>query len=75
MKVIPHVLIFQVMRRVSENVDGVNLDAFSEALLEKLVSLQGHRNPGAHVGEWLLERNEVADVFASDDELDRDLRG
>lgn len=55
--------------------DGVNLDAFSEALLEKLVSLQGHRNPGAHVGEWLLERNEVADVFASDDELDRDLRG
>jgi len=50
-----------------------NLDAFAEALLEKLVSLSGHRNPGAHVGEWLLERDEVADVFASDDDLERDL--
>ena len=55
--------------------EGANLDVFAEALLEKLVSLQGHRNPGAHVGEWLLERNEVADVFASDDELEADLRG
>lgn len=53
----------------------VNLDTFAEAFLEKLVSLQGHRHPGAHIAEWLLERGEVADVFASDDELERDLTG
>jgi len=50
-----------------------NLDAFAEAFLEKLVSLTGHRNPGAHIAEWLFERDEVADVFASDDDLDKDL--
>lgn len=50
-----------------------NIDAFAEALLEKLVSLAGHRNPGAHVADWLLERDEVADVFASDDDLEADL--
>lgn len=53
----------------------VNLDAFAEAFLEKIVSLQGHRHPGSHIAEWLLERSEVADVFASDDELERDLTG
>ncbi len=53
----------------------VNLDDFAEAFLYKLSSLQGHRNPGAHIGEWLVDRREVADVFASDDELENDLRG
>lgn len=51
----------------------VNLDAFAEAFLEKLVSLSGHRNPGSHIADWLLERAEVADVFATDDDLERDL--
>ncbi|MCB9592044.1 MAG: DUF4241 domain-containing protein [Sandaracinaceae bacterium] len=50
-----------------------NLDAFAEAFLEKLVSLTGQRYPGAHIAEWLLERPEVADVFASDDEIEADL--
>ena len=53
----------------------VNLDDFAEAFLYKLSALQGNRNPGAHIAEWLLDRREVADVFASDDELERDLRG
>lgn len=55
--------------------DEVNLDVFAEAFLEKLVSLQGHRRPGTHIADWLLDRGEVADVFASDDELEADLRG
>ena len=54
--------------------DDVNVDAFAEALLEKLIAVSGHRNPGRHLAEWLLERNEVADVFASDDEIEADLR-
>ncbi|MFK7985738.1 MAG: DUF4241 domain-containing protein [Sandaracinaceae bacterium] len=53
--------------------EDVNPDSFAEALLEKLVSLAGHRHPGAHVGEWLLERPEVADVYASDDDFQADL--
>lgn len=48
--------------------------AFAEALLEKLVTLEGHRHLGPHLAEWLMERPEVADVFASDDELEADLR-
>lgn len=52
----------------------VNMDAFAEAFLEKLVSLSGQRRPGAHIAEWLLDRAEVADVYASDDELEADLR-
>lgn len=55
--------------------DAVNLDVFAEAFLEKLVSLQGQRRPGSHIADWLLDRGEVADVFASDDELEADLRG
>jgi hypothetical protein len=51
-----------------------NLDSFAEALLEKLVSLSGSLRPGSDVAEWLLERPEVADVFATDDELEADLR-
>ncbi len=53
--------------------DDANLDAFAEAFLEKLVSLSGQRRPGAHIAEWLVDRAEVADVYASDDELDADL--
>lgn len=53
--------------------EDANLDVVAEAFLEKLVSLSGHRHPGPHVAEWLLERAEVADVFASDDELEADL--
>lgn len=49
-------------------------EALAEALLEKLVALEGHRHLGAHLAEWLMERPEVADVFASDDELEADLR-
>jgi hypothetical protein len=49
-------------------------DALAEALLEKLVSLEGHRHLGAHLSEWLMERGEIADVFATDDELENDLR-
>lgn len=48
--------------------------ALAEALLEKLVTLEGHRHLGGHLAEWLMERSEVADVFASDDELEADLR-
>lgn len=55
--------------------EGVDLDDFAEAFLYKLSSLQGNRNPGAHIGEWLVERKEVADVFATDDELEADLVG
>lgn len=54
---------------------NVNLDDFAESFLYKLSSLQGHRNPGAMIGEWLVDRKEVADVFATDDELEADLRG
>lgn len=50
-----------------------NLDAFAEALLEKLVSLSGSLRPGSDVAEWLFDRPEVADVFASDAELEADL--
>ncbi|HJL18686.1 MAG TPA: DUF4241 domain-containing protein [Sandaracinaceae bacterium LLY-WYZ-13_1] len=50
-----------------------DLDAFAEAFLERLAALSGSVRPGADVAEWLLERNEVADVFASDDELEADL--
>ncbi|MBX3274111.1 MAG: DUF4241 domain-containing protein [Sandaracinaceae bacterium] len=50
-----------------------NLDAFAEALLEKLVSLSGQRRPGAHIAEWLLDRPEVADVYATDEDFDADL--
>lgn len=53
--------------------DDANLDAFAEAFLEKLVSLSGQRRPGAHIAEWLVDRAEVADVYASDDDLDADL--
>ncbi|MGE0790042.1 MAG: DUF4241 domain-containing protein [Sandaracinaceae bacterium] len=53
--------------------DEVNLDDFAEAFLYKLSSLQGHRNPGRHIAEWLVDRKEVADVFASDSELEADL--
>jgi hypothetical protein len=49
-------------------------DAFAEALLEKLVGLEGHRHVGSHLAEWLMERSEVADVFASDDDLEADVR-
>lgn len=49
-------------------------EALAEALLEKLVALEGHRHLGAHLAEWLMERHEVGDVFASDDELEDDLR-
>ncbi len=49
-------------------------DAFAEALLEKLVALEGHRHVGSHLAEWLMERGEVVDVFASDDELEADVR-
>ncbi len=48
--------------------------ALAEALLEKRVTLEGHRHLGAHLSEWLIERPEVADVFASDDELEEDVR-
>lgn len=48
--------------------------ALAEALLEKLVTLEGHRHLGAHLSEWLMDRPEVADVFASDDELEDDVR-
>lgn len=54
--------------------DDCDRRAFAEALLEKLVSLEGHRHLGPHLSEWLMERPEVADVFASDDELEADLR-
>lgn len=49
-------------------------NALAEALLEKLITLEGHRNLGAPLAEWLMERPEVADVFASDDELEDDVR-
>ncbi len=49
-------------------------EAFAEALLEKLVGLEGHRHIGAHLAEWLIERSEVVDVFATDDELEADVR-
>jgi hypothetical protein len=49
-------------------------DALAESLLEHLVSLEGHRHLGAHLAEWLMERTEVADVFASDAELEEDLK-
>lgn len=52
---------------------GVNVDAFAEKLLEKLASLSGARNPGSRLAEWLLDRHEVADVFASDDDFEKDL--
>lgn len=54
--------------------EGCDRRAFAEALLEKLVALEGHRHVGAHLAEWLIERPEIADVFASDDELEADLR-
>lgn len=53
----------------------INLDDFAESFLYKLSSISGHRNPGALIGEWLVDRKEVADVFATDDELEADLRG
>jgi hypothetical protein len=49
-------------------------NALAEALLEKLVTLEGHRHLGVHLSEWLMERPEVSDVFASDDELEDDVR-
>ncbi len=54
--------------------EDADREALAEALLEKLVGLEGHRHLGAHLAEWLMERPEVADVFASDDELEADLR-
>lgn len=54
--------------------DDCDRRALAEALLEKLVALEGHRHIGAHLAEWLIERSEVADVFASDDELEADVR-
>ena len=54
--------------------DDCDRRALAEALLEKLVTLEGHRHLGGHLAEWLIERSEVADVFASDDELEADLR-
>lgn len=57
-----------------ELVEDCDRDALAEALLEKLVSLEGHRHLGAHLSEWLMERSEIADVFATDDELENDLR-
>lgn len=54
---------------------NADIDRFAEAFLEKLASIQGQRNPGVHIGAWLLDRREVADVFASDDEIEADLRG
>jgi hypothetical protein len=54
--------------------DDCDRRALAEALLEKLVTLEGHRHLGGHLAEWLMERSEVADVFASDDELEADLR-
>lgn len=49
-------------------------EALAEALLERLVSLEGHRHLGSHLAEWLMERTEVADVFATDEELEADIR-
>ncbi|MCZ7684500.1 MAG: hypothetical protein M5U28_39330 [Sandaracinaceae bacterium] len=54
--------------------EDADREALAEALLEKLVALEGHRHLGAHLAEWLMERPEIADVFASDDELEADLR-
>lgn len=54
--------------------DDCDRRMLAEALLEKLVALEGHRHVGSHLAEWLMERPEVADVFASDDELEADLR-
>ncbi len=51
----------------------INMDAFAEAFLELLVSLSGQRHPGSHVADWLVDRPEIADVFASDEELEKDL--
>jgi hypothetical protein len=60
--------------RKMELEEDCDRDAFAEALLEKLVGLEGHRHVGSHLAEWLMERPEVVDVFASDDELEADLR-
>jgi hypothetical protein len=49
-------------------------EALAEALLEVLGKLEGHRRVGAHLAEWLIERPEVQDLFASDAELEADLR-
>lgn len=54
--------------------EGCDRGALAEALLEKLVTLEGYRHLGAHLAEWMMERSEIADVFASDDELEADLR-
>lgn len=54
--------------------EDADREALAEALLEKLVGLEGHRHLGGHLAEWLMERYDVADVFASDDELEADLR-
>lgn len=55
--------------------EGVDRDAFAESLLEKLVSLAGQRHPGPHVADWLVDRREVVDVFATDEEIEADLKG
>jgi hypothetical protein len=49
-------------------------EALAEALLERLITLEGHRRLGPHLSEWLMERGEIADVFATDDELEADIR-
>ena len=50
---------------------SVDARFFRAHLLAKPLTEGG--SPGSHLAEWMLERREVADVFASDEDFERDL--
>jgi len=49
--------------------EGTDLDEFAELLAKSLEELAGRPDTAEALGEWLLDRSEVADVLASDADL------
>ncbi len=54
--------------------DDANREVLADELSELLAGLATTRDPGAELTHWLLERDHVAEVFATDDELLATLR-
>ena len=54
--------------------DGVDQGTLVDALADAVVGLAGKARPGMALAHWLVERDEIAEVFGSDFAIDAALR-
>lgn len=53
---------------------GVDPGKLADALADAVVGLAGKARPGRELAQWLLDRDEIAEVFGSDFAIDVALR-